>query len=116
MIRRPPRSTLFPYTTLFRSHELAPLYSVKRLFVQRRALHKVKPQDARPDGFQFTTELDFARKVSEWLKDEAANVDKLESAARYAAWATTTPEGKKKHVSGVLFKTPSKLDFMRLVP
>src|SRR2546430_16654854 len=25
MIRRPPRSTLFPYTTLFRSHEVAPL-------------------------------------------------------------------------------------------
>src|SRR5256885_10559026 len=24
MIRRPPRSTLFPYTTLFRSHELHP--------------------------------------------------------------------------------------------
>src|SRR6266480_6040097 len=23
MIRRPPRSTLFPYTTLFRSHQLA---------------------------------------------------------------------------------------------
>src|SRR5256885_10249107 len=25
MIRRPPRSTLFPYTTLFRSHRLMPL-------------------------------------------------------------------------------------------
>src|SRR3712207_7245020 len=25
MIRRPPRSTLFPYTTLFRSRELVPL-------------------------------------------------------------------------------------------
>src|SRR5260221_1847538 len=25
MIRRPPRSTLFPYTTLFRSHELVAL-------------------------------------------------------------------------------------------
>src|SRR5256885_16633626 len=25
MIRRPPRSTLFPYTTLFRSHEPGPL-------------------------------------------------------------------------------------------
>src|SRR2546427_8572690 len=25
MIRRPPRSTLFPYTTLFRSHVLLPL-------------------------------------------------------------------------------------------
>src|SRR2546430_10478521 len=24
MIRRPPRSTLFPYTTLFRSHQLVP--------------------------------------------------------------------------------------------
>src|SRR5256886_9079157 len=24
MIRRPPRSTLFPYTTLFRSHRVAP--------------------------------------------------------------------------------------------
>src|SRR2546427_8307644 len=24
MIRRPPRSTLFPYTTLFRSHEVQP--------------------------------------------------------------------------------------------
>src|SRR5256885_6539357 len=28
MIRRPPRSTLFPYTTLFRSHEANPFYRV----------------------------------------------------------------------------------------
>src|SRR3712207_7454867 len=27
MIRRPPRSTLFPYTTLFRSHQRAAYYS-----------------------------------------------------------------------------------------
>ena len=39
---------------------------------------------------------------------------KLESAARYAAWAATTPEGKAKHRRGVLFKAPRKLDFMRL--
>src|SRR3954465_8000269 len=97
-------------------HHLAPLYSVKRLFVQRRAMHKVKPADARPDGFQFTTELDFARKVTEWQQDEAANADKLELAARYAAWAATTPEGKAKHRHGVLFKAPRKLDYMRLVP
>src|SRR2546426_4170178 len=31
MIRRPPRSTLFPYTTLFRSHELERLQHVVRL-------------------------------------------------------------------------------------
>jgi NADPH-dependent glutamate synthase beta subunit-like oxidoreductase/NAD(P)H-flavin reductase len=99
-----------------RHNELAPLYSVKRLFVQRRALHKVKPEDAKPEAFAFTTELEFARQVSEWLKDEPANAPRLDAAARYAAWATTTPEGKKKHRSGVLFKTPTKLDFMRLVP
>src|SRR3712207_7046421 len=28
MIRRPPRSTLFPYTTLFRSAELSYLYAI----------------------------------------------------------------------------------------
>jgi NADPH-dependent glutamate synthase beta subunit-like oxidoreductase/NAD(P)H-flavin reductase len=99
-----------------RHNELAPLYSVKRLFVQRRALHKVKPEDARPDGYLFVSELQFAKDVSTWLQDEAANAGKLEAAARYAAWATTTPEGKAKHRAGVLFKAPRKLDFMRLVP
>jgi NADPH-dependent glutamate synthase beta subunit-like oxidoreductase/NAD(P)H-flavin reductase len=99
-----------------RHNELAPLYSVKRLFVQRRAMHKVKPEDAKADGFTFTSELDFARQVSAWLKDEAAHAEDLERAARYAAWAATTPEGKRKHRGGILFKAPSKLDFMKLVP
>ena len=96
--------------------ELAPLYSVKRLFVQRRALHKVKPEDATPDTFQFTTELEFARQVTAWLKDETNNQKELEGAARYAAWATLTPAGKEKHRAGVLFKTPRKLDYMKLIP
>jgi len=99
-----------------RHNELAPLYSVKRLFVQRRALHKVKPEDAKPDGFYFTTELEFARQVTEWLKDEPANAPNLEQAARYAAWAVLTPEGKAKHRAGVLFKAPRKLDYMKLIP
>jgi len=99
-----------------RHHELAPLYSIKRLFVQRRALHKVKPEDARPDGYRFTTELDFARQVTEWQKDEAANAAQLEAAARYAAWAATTADGKARHKAGVLFKAPHKLDFMKLIP
>jgi NADPH-dependent glutamate synthase beta subunit-like oxidoreductase/NAD(P)H-flavin reductase len=99
-----------------RHNELAPLYSVKRLFVQRRALHKVKPEHASPHAYAFTTELDFARQVTEWLKDEASNSEQLEKAARYAAWATLTPEGKEKHRHGVLFKTPRKLDYMKLIP
>src|SRR2546430_9429927 len=35
MIRRPPRSTLFPYTTLFRSHRPPRLLQVAVLFVNR---------------------------------------------------------------------------------
>src|SRR2546422_7157348 len=31
MIRRPPRSTLFPYTTLFRSHASLPTRSFRRI-------------------------------------------------------------------------------------
>jgi len=99
-----------------RHHALAPLYTVKRLFVQRRALHKVKPEDARPDGYAFTSEVEFARQVTAWLKDEAAYAEELEGAARYAAWAAGTPEGRAKHKAGVLFKAPHKLDVMRLVP
>ena len=99
-----------------RHHELAPLYSVKRLFVQRRAMHKVKPEDARPDGFRFTSELDFARQITAWLKNEKNNEKDLEAAARYAAWALLTPEGREKHRNGVLFKAPRKLDYMKLIP
>jgi NADPH-dependent glutamate synthase beta subunit-like oxidoreductase/NAD(P)H-flavin reductase len=100
-------------------HELAPLYSVKRMFVQRRALHKVNMEALKgfdPASFAFTSELQFAKDVTEWQKDETANAARLEAAARYAAWAVTTPEGKAKHRAGALFKTPLKLDFMRLVP
>src|SRR2546430_6550495 len=37
MIRRPPRSTLFPYTTLFRSLHETPLVGVEHMLAQRRA-------------------------------------------------------------------------------
>src|SRR2546422_4513531 len=75
MIRRPPRSTLFPYTTLFRSHDVGrrPARDVPR----RRARHEglddeevqadrwrdetdLQPQhhdDAEPDGDRKSTRL-----------------------------------------------------------
>src|SRR5207302_4661671 len=62
------------------------------------------------------TELQFAKKVSGWLHNEAAHTEQLEAAARYAAWASTTAQGREKHRAGVLFKAPRKLDYMRLVP
>src|SRR5256885_8291627 len=56
MIRRPPRSTLFPYTTLFRSRELpAAVISVEPVVIAwiglvqsryRRSVHKIDVEEA----------------------------------------------------------------------
>ena len=40
----------------------------------------------------------------------------IEALTRYAAWALHSPEGKKRHRDGPLFKVPHKLDFEHLVP
>jgi NADPH-dependent glutamate synthase beta subunit-like oxidoreductase/NAD(P)H-flavin reductase len=111
-----------------RHHELAPLYSVKRQFVQRKAMHAIKAPEAqdidggalraeleRAFGEPFT-ELAFARHVTSWQKDEARNAAHLDRALRYAAWAAHADEGRKLHRSGVLFRAPAKLDAQQLVP
>jgi hypothetical protein len=111
-----------------RHHELAPLYTVKRLFVQRKAMHKVKAAEAATlDGVALTaaleqalgepfTELSYARHVTAWQQDEATNAAALDTAMRYAAWAAQTDAGRAKHAAGVLFKAPHKLDHQHLVP
>jgi NADPH-dependent glutamate synthase beta subunit-like oxidoreductase/NAD(P)H-flavin reductase len=111
-----------------RHEALAPLYTVKRLFVQRRAVKGVSAEQAAAidaDAAQrdldqlfgeALTEDSFARHVGAWSDDEAANKDKLDLAARYAAWATLSPAGREKHHSGVLFKVPHRLDMEHLVP
>ena len=138
---------------------LAPLYSVKRLFVQRRAAKKYSPDQAAAfDGAALQgelepllggelTELRFAERVDAWMKEEAAHAaaalaseasgqrgdslkvrapdtrpepgssaHALDLAARYAAWATHTPQGQALHKAGILFKLPHKVDPHHLVP
>lgn len=111
-----------------RHDALSPLYSVKRLFVQRRAMKKYGPPIAQSfDGEALRreveiligdelTELRFAEWVAARLDKESEHADALDVAARYAAWATHTPEGQHRHKAGVLFKAPGKVDPMRLVP
>jgi NADPH-dependent glutamate synthase beta subunit-like oxidoreductase/NAD(P)H-flavin reductase len=119
-----------------RHHELAPLYSVKRLFVQRRAVKGVNEADAELlDGPGLARELDrlmsappaeevaipawercYAEHVTNWLADEGTNSEALATAQRYAAWATLSEEGRRKHHRGVLFKIPHRLDMQHLVP
>ena len=111
-----------------RHHALAPLYSVKRLFVQRKAMHKYKPDAAAAlEGVAVgerlaalcgepLTELAFARHVMQWQQDEQVNAEGLDLALQYAAWAAHTEAGRARHHEGVLFKSPHKLDFQNLVP
>ncbi|HEX3171360.1 MAG TPA: FAD-dependent oxidoreductase, partial [Burkholderiales bacterium] len=111
-----------------RHHELAPLFSCKRLFVQRKALHKFKAEAAAAiDGARLRrqlsalfggdfTELAFAQHVTRWQENEAVHAAELDLALQYAAWATQTPAGKAAHRAGVLFKAPHKLDYQHLVP
>src|SRR3712207_8987267 len=43
MMRRPPRSTLFPYTTLFRSQQVVDPVLVDRVGVAAADLHQLEP-------------------------------------------------------------------------
>src|SRR5689334_5690817 len=116
-----------------RHHALAPVFTCKRLFVQRQALKANKPEAAAAfDGAALAAELEpllgapltaspaaelaFARKVNGWMEDESAHKAELDLAARYAAWATLSEAGRAKHGAGVLFKAPRKLDPYHLVP
>jgi len=109
-------------------HELAPLYTVKRLFVQRRAVKGITPEAAAAmDGPALRAELEtifgaalteksYARHVALWMDAESAHASSLDLAARYAAWATLSPAGQAAHKAGVLFKVPHRLDMTHLVP
>src|SRR3974377_2562128 len=55
MRRRPPRSTLFPYTTLFRSQERTELVEVRQAQVEAHALGQHEPVQARSE--EHTSEL-----------------------------------------------------------
>jgi NADPH-dependent glutamate synthase beta subunit-like oxidoreductase/NAD(P)H-flavin reductase len=100
--------------------DLAPLMMVKRQFVQRYAIKKYpditneEAKDLEPI-IPLASELEFAHTVVVWLDDAENHKETLENAAKYAAWATLTSTGQRKHKNGVLFKTPQKLDFSNLI-
>lgn len=103
---------------------LDPIHRCKRLFVQRQAVRKY-PDPAAFDGEALAsawraragvelTEANFARIVAAW--EEAGDQEGLDLALRYAAWATLTPEGQRRHRGGTLFRVPHKTDPEHLIP
>src|SRR2546430_12153882 len=55
MIRRPPRSTLFPYTTLFRSHQLGK----EAVHVESHLLRQIAANHVRRIGRYLTEQVRF---------------------------------------------------------
>ncbi len=119
---------------------LAPLYSVKRLFVQRRAVKEVKEEDAhhlnghrlaagagdadRRSGRRFRHAAGRARLGIALCRSGCALARRrgrrtnlpLKTALEYAAWATLSPAGRARHKRGLLFRVPHRLDMHHLVP
>ncbi|MBL8386249.1 MAG: FAD-dependent oxidoreductase [Burkholderiales bacterium] len=115
-----------------RHNELAPLYEVKRQFVQRKAAKTYPPAEAAAfDGTALgdelaalvgarrddlpAFELAVARHVLRWSADEATFAGSLDVALRYAAWALASDAGAHLHARGVLFKAPKKVDPLTVI-
>jgi NADPH-dependent glutamate synthase beta subunit-like oxidoreductase/NAD(P)H-flavin reductase len=106
------------------TRRLDPIHACKRLFVQRQAVKKY----ADPSGFdgaalraeleqmmgETLTETSFTAHVETWERD--GHKEWLDTALRYAAWATLTAEGRAFHEGGTLFRAPHKIDYQKLVP
>src|SRR3984885_14566929 len=111
-----------------RHNALGPFFAFKRKFVQKRAVSGVTREQAEAiDGPGLGRELEaafgepvtgqsFFAHVSAWLETEAENLEPIQIAARYAAWAALSDAGRKKHHGDVLFKVAHKLDPLHLVP
>src|SRR5256885_6963583 len=102
MIRRPPRSTLFPYTTLFRSRVLrlprrAPASEARRAdpeqreragHVRRRRFRRLRRGEARPDRAQ---DRKSTRLNSSHLVISYAVFCLKKKKKRHSFWPTSSP-------------------------
>src|SRR5258708_28545311 len=83
MIRRPPRSTLFPYTTLFRSHQVGDVGGVadRHAGVDGAHLDHLGEQDRKStrlnSSHQIISYAVFCLKKKKQLKDAVGEVDEL---------------------------------------
>src|SRR5256885_14286182 len=69
MIRRPPRSTLFPYTTLFRSHRLAMLRNMTNSLFTHEAIRTTLPKAKELIASCVKSELVMFRSIARrWLR------------------------------------------------
>src|SRR2546430_10141527 len=95
MIRRPPRSTLFPYTTLFRSKVKSRLDANQREYVLREQLRVIRQELGEDDGDDELDEL--GRRLDEaGLHAEAKKVADRE----LKRLRQMSPQSAEDHVAG----------------
>ena len=107
-------------------NKLAIIYQCKRQFIQRDAvknydeskLLNIATTQAQLEGLgvDLASELSFAQFVEDAKNLSAISCEHhLQLARDYAAWATLTPDGQKKHHMGILYKIPAKIDVNSLL-
>src|SRR2546422_2113005 len=92
MIRRPPRSTLFPYTTLFRSHENQVVFAADDVWLTTRRIDGQFPnyKQLLPEAFEHDVTLprnELDRKST-----------RLNSSHGYISYAVFCLKKKKKNI------------------
>src|SRR3712207_7369104 len=94
MIRRPPRSTLFPYTTLFRSESIDTAERTKREADELLAEYRQRLTDARQQAEDIVARARKAAEVNER--------DSLEQ-ARKTDWKSTRLNSSHANISYAVF-------------
>src|SRR5258705_4420158 len=92
MIRRPPRSTLFPYTTLFRSLWPALVRVADRFPATRIA--KVR-EEHTPSGHHVSREVPFPKWVPTEVNEQAKGISEQEALTALGPW-TLVPNGTRR--------------------
>src|SRR2546422_5338111 len=100
MIRRPPRSTLFPYTTLFRSHQTTPhLPLAGRLLLPYKRLQAI-----------FTQSTPLRDQTSwRWSAERDRKSTRLNSSHRHISYAVFFLKKKKKNNQATYNIEPRRL-------
>src|SRR3712207_8553133 len=99
MIRRPPRSTLFPYTTLFRSALVLDLHNVDSVLFDDIVDHlRRRPRYAAMlrDGFWAEVRTDLVRGVERLAVDQDRKSTRLNSSHANISYAVFCLKKKKQ--------------------
>src|SRR3712207_9018740 len=96
MIRRPPRSTLFPYTTLFRSL-VAPLAEALKASIPVLALVQEVTRDATDrNAFQELDHIRMFEPVAKWVRRLDRKSTRLNSSHANISYAVFCLKKKKR--------------------